>query len=202
MFHCLRLCEGRSKKIFNFVSTLSASSVIDADGNVREEPPADTPPIYIRNGYNLSKWVAERILQRAREQGVWANLYRPGNITFNSRTGVCQPHRNRLMLMLKGSLQLGQVPALSLNFDLMPVDFLARFLAFHSSRYQARPRRVQPAQPRTVELGQLRARRSARRGATSSWSAWPSGNSGWAGWTPTTRCSACWASTSTASKKT
>lgn len=138
VFHCLRLCEGRSKKIFNFVSTLSASSVIDADGNVREEPPADTPPIYIRNGYNLSKWVAERILQRAREQGVWANLYRPGNITFNSRTGVCQPHRNRLMLMLKGSLQLGQVPALSLNFDLMPVDFLARFLAFHSSRYQAR----------------------------------------------------------------
>jgi len=138
LFHCLRLCEGRAKKIFNFVSTLSASSVIDGDGNVLEEPPADTPPIYIRNGYNLSKWVAERILQRAREQGVWANLYRPGNITFNSLTGVCQPHRNRLMLMLKGSLQLGQVPALNLNFDLMPVDFLARFLAFHSSRYQAR----------------------------------------------------------------
>ncbi len=138
VFHCLRLCEGRSKKIFNFVSTLSASSVVDANGNVLEEPPADTPPIYIRNGYNLSKWVAERILQRAREQGVWANLYRPGNITFNSRTGVCQPHKNRLMLMLKGSLQLGQVPALSLNFDLMPVDFLARFLAFHCSRYQPR----------------------------------------------------------------
>ncbi len=138
VFHCLQLCEGRRKKIFNFVSTLSASSVIDANGNVLEEPPADTPPIYIRNGYNLSKWVAERILQRAREQGVWANLYRPGNITFNSRTGVCQPHKNRLMLMLKGSLQLGQVPALSLNFDLMPVDFLARFLAFHCSRYQPR----------------------------------------------------------------
>ncbi|MGC1332686.1 non-ribosomal peptide synthetase [Pseudomonas sp.] len=138
VFHCLQLCEGRRKKIFNFISTLSASSVIDADGNVLEEPPADTPPIYIRNGYNLSKWVAERILQRAREMGVWANLYRPGNITFNSRTGVCQPHKNRLMLMLKGSLQLGQVPALSLNFDLMPVDFLARFLAFHCSRYQPR----------------------------------------------------------------
>lgn len=136
VFHCLRLCEGRRKKIFNFVSTLSASSVVDANGNVLEEPPADTPPIYIRNGYNLSKWVAERIIQRAREAGVWANLYRPGNITFNSRTGVCQPHKNRLMLMLKGSLQLGQVPALDLNFDLMPVDFLARFLAFHASRYQ------------------------------------------------------------------
>jgi thioester reductase-like protein len=40
------------------------------------------------------------------------------------------------MLMLKGSLQLGQVPRLEIDFDLMPVDFLARFIAFHSSRHQ------------------------------------------------------------------
>ncbi|KAB0482777.1 amino acid adenylation domain-containing protein/thioester reductase domain-containing protein [Pseudomonas reinekei] len=136
IFECLRLCEGQSKKIFNFVSTLSASSTINADGQVLELPAAPTPPIYIKNGYNLSKWVGERILERARERGVQVNLYRPGNISFNSLTGVCQPHKNRLMLMLKGSIQLGQVPEFALNFDLMPVDFLARFIAFHASRYQ------------------------------------------------------------------
>lgn len=136
IFECLRLCEGRSKKIFNFVSTLSASSTITDDGRVLELPAAQTPPIYIKNGYNLSKWVAERILERARERGVRVNLYRPGNISFNSLSGVCQPHKNRLMLMLKGSIQLGQVPEFSLNFDLMPVDFLARFIGFHASRYQ------------------------------------------------------------------
>ncbi|NUT74928.1 non-ribosomal peptide synthetase [Pseudomonas sp. C1C7] len=136
IFECLRLCEGRSKKIFNFVSTLSASSTITSEGRVLELPAAQTPPIYIKNGYNLSKWVGERILERARARGVWVNLYRPGNISFNSLTGVCQPHKNRLMLMLKGSIQLGQVPEFALNFDLMPVDFLARFIAFHASRYQ------------------------------------------------------------------
>lgn len=136
IFECLRLCEGRSKKIFNFISTLSASSTMASDGRVLEVPAALTPPIYIKNGYNLSKWVGERILERARERGVWVNLYRPGNISFNSLTGVCQPHKNRLMLMLKGSIQLGQVPEFALNFDLMPVDFLARFIAFHASRYQ------------------------------------------------------------------
>ncbi|WP_426206928.1 non-ribosomal peptide synthetase [Pseudomonas sp. TWP3-1] len=135
IFALLRLCEGRSKKVFNFVSTLSASSTVDAEGRVLELPAATTPPIYIRNGYNLSKWVGERILGRARERGVRVNLYRPGNISFNSLSGVCQPHKNRLMLMLKGSIQLGQVPAFALNFDLMPVDFLARFIAFHASRY-------------------------------------------------------------------
>ncbi|CAM3515924.1 peptide transporter [Pseudomonas floridensis] len=136
VFECLKLCEGRSKKVFNFVSTLSACSAIDSTGNVLEQPAAETPPIYIKNGYNLSKWVAERILQRARAQGAWVNIYRPGNIAFNSRTGVCQPQKNRLMLMLKGSLQLGQVPEFDINFDLMPVDFLARFIGFHASRYQ------------------------------------------------------------------
>lgn len=137
IFALLTLCEGRSKKIFNFVSTLSASSTVDDAGRVLELPAAATPPIYIRNGYNLSKWVGERILERARERGVRVNLYRPGNISFNSLSGVCQPHKNRLMLMLKGSIQLGQVPAFALNFDLMPVDFLARFIAFHASRYSA-----------------------------------------------------------------
>ncbi|MBK5526460.1 non-ribosomal peptide synthetase [Pseudomonas sp. TH08] len=135
IFELLRLCEGHSKKVLNFVSTLSASSTVDAEGRVLELPAATTPPIYIRNGYNLSKWVGERILERARERGVRVNLYRPGNISFNSLSGVCQPHKNRLMLMLKGSIQLGQVPAFALNFDLMPVDFLARFIAFHASRY-------------------------------------------------------------------
>ncbi|RON83267.1 amino acid adenylation domain-containing protein [Pseudomonas fluorescens] len=135
IFALLRLCEGQSKKIFNFVSTLSASSTVDDAGRVLELPAAPTPPIYIRNGYNLSKWVGERVLERARERGVRVNLYRPGNISFNSLSGVCQPHKNRLMLMLKGSIQLGQVPAFALNFDLMPVDFLARFIAFHASRY-------------------------------------------------------------------
>ena len=135
VMHCLKLCEGRSKKIFNFVSTLSACSSVDDKGRVLEGPPASTPPIYIRNGYNISKWVAERILWSASDKGVKVNIYRPGNIAFNTRTGVCQPHQNRLMLMLKGSLQLKEVPQLSLEFDLMPVDFLARFIGFHASRH-------------------------------------------------------------------
>ena len=134
VLECLRLCETRCKKVFNFISTLSAASSVDAQGQVLETLAATNPPLYIQNGYNLSKWVAERLLGRAAEQGTWVNIHRPGNISFNSRSGVCEPQKNRLMLMLKGSLQLGLVPRLKLNFDLMPVDFLARFVAFHSGR--------------------------------------------------------------------
>ncbi len=137
IFECLRLCETHSKKVFNFISTLSASSSIDDMGHVLESPAAQTLPLYIKNGYNLSKWVGERLVGRAVEQGVWANIHRLGNISFNSRNGVCQPHQNRLMLMLKGSLQLGLLPRFELNFDLMPVDFLARLVVFHSASFNA-----------------------------------------------------------------
>lgn len=136
IFECLKFCEGRSKKIFNYISTLSACSAVDGAGQVLERAAAATPPIYIRNGYNLSKWVAECILQQAVELGTWVNIYRPGNIAFNSVTGVCQPESNRLLLMLKGSLQLGVMPDFDIAFDLMPVDFLARFIGFHASRCQ------------------------------------------------------------------
>ncbi|MGY2293333.1 amino acid adenylation domain-containing protein [Pseudomonas sp. SDO528_S397] len=134
---CLQLCETRRKKVFNFISTLSAASTRDACGQVLEAPAAPTPPLYLQNGYNLSKWVAERLLGRAVQHGSWVNIHRPGNISFNSRNGVCEPQKNRLMLMIKGSLQLQVVPRLSLNFDLMPVDFLARFIAFHCTHYRA-----------------------------------------------------------------
>lgn len=134
---CLRLCETGCKKVFNFISTLSASSSLDVHGYVLEAPAVATPPLYIKNGYNLSKWVAERLLGRALERGAWVNIHRPGNIGFNSRSGACQPQKNRLMLMLKGSLQLGLVPRLAVDFDLMPVDFFARFIAFHSGRFDA-----------------------------------------------------------------
>lgn len=137
VLECVRLCETHCKKVLNFISTLSACSGIDAEGHALETPATSALPIYIKNGYNLSKWVAERWLGRAVEQGAWVNIHRPGNISFNSRSGVCQPQKNRLMLMLKGSLQLGLVPRLEVNFDLMPVDFFAGFVAFHCSRFEA-----------------------------------------------------------------
>lgn len=136
VIECLRLCETGSKKVFNFISTLSACSSIDPQGYVLEAPAAASPPLYIKNGYNLSKWAAERLLGRAVAQGSWVNIHRPGNISFNSHSGACQPQRNRLLLMLKGSLQLGQVPRLKVNFDLMPVDFFARFVAFQGSHFE------------------------------------------------------------------
>lgn len=105
------------------------------------------------------------------------------------------------MLMLKGSIQLGQVPAFALNFDLMPVDFLARFIAFHASRYS--PERavfnLHNPEPLSWDAYVASFRETGSEFSLVSVADWQQqlGRS-----MPTTRCSACSVSTSTASRKT
>ncbi|VVE78002.1 amino acid adenylation domain-containing protein [Pandoraea sputorum] len=155
----LRLaCEFRNKSM-HFVSTLSAASAVNADGHVLEEGPARNAPAFVNNGYNVTKWVAEHLVWEAAERGVDATILRPGNITGVSGTGLCQPTRNRILLLVKGSLQLGAAPAGDTDFDFTPVDFLARAMVRCTTDPQRELRvfHLQNPQPLTWEdyLGAL-----------------------------------------------
>ncbi|WP_456280532.1 amino acid adenylation domain-containing protein [Cupriavidus sp. JZ107] len=122
----LRLaCDHRNKSL-HFVSTLSAASAMDGGGMVLEEGPAMNAPAFVNNGYNVSKWVSEHLVWEALQRGFDVTILRPGNITGVAATGLCQPDRNRILLLVKGSVQLGYAPAGDTAFDFSPVDALAR----------------------------------------------------------------------------
>nr|WP_255539582.1 non-ribosomal peptide synthetase [Polynucleobacter sp. JS-Safj-400b-B2] len=112
-------------KSFNYISTLSAASSMNQNGELLEDGPSNNPPAFINNGYNLTKWVSERLVWAARANGLSAKIFRPGNITGDSMGGICQPEKNRILLLIKGSLQLGIIPDWAMNFDVSPVDWLA-----------------------------------------------------------------------------
>ncbi|ODP33701.1 amino acid adenylation domain-containing protein [Pandoraea sp. ISTKB] len=155
----LRLaCEFRNKSM-HFVSTLSAASAVDANGHVLEQGPARNAPAFVNNGYNVTKWVAEHLVWEAAERGIDATILRPGNITGVAGTGLCQPTRNRILLLVKGSLQLGAAPAGDTDFDFTPVDFLARAMVRCTTDPQRELRvfHLQNPQPLTWEdyLGAL-----------------------------------------------
>lgn len=155
----LRLaCEFRNKSL-HFVSTLSAASAMDETGHVLEQGPARNAPAFVNNGYNVTKWVAEHLVWEAAERGVDATILRPGNITGVADTGLCQPTRNRVLLLVKGSLQLGAAPAGDTEFDFAPVDFLARAMVRCTTDPQRELRvfHLQNPQPLTWEdyLGAL-----------------------------------------------
>ena len=76
-------------------------------------------------GYTQSKWVAERYVIQAREQGLDANVFRIGRIGGDSRSGACQSD-DFLWRQIKSFIQMGLAPdPSSLSTDLLPVDFVA-----------------------------------------------------------------------------
>jgi len=124
-------CTGIQKQIV-YTSTLSAASNINDEGRIIEDGPAGKLPAFVNNGYNLTKWVSEQLVWQCYERGLPVTLVRPGNICGHSATGCCFPDQNRILLLLKGSAQMGIAPDWELNFDLCPVDFIAKGMVINS----------------------------------------------------------------------
>ena len=91
--------------------------------------PGETLP----TGYVQSKWVAEQIIELARERGVPVSVYRVDVISGDRRNGACQT-RDFVWLSLKGLLQAGRVPrSLTGEVHLTPVDYVSAAIV-HMSR--------------------------------------------------------------------
>ena len=108
-----------------FVSTISSASVLE--GSVLPEVGPGPEPLS-GMGYILSKYVSERVLAAYLDQGGSATVLRPGNISADTRTGISFPGKNHVMLLIKGSLQMGIGPSAVWGddrIDISPVNEVA-----------------------------------------------------------------------------
>ncbi|MFH0245768.1 amino acid adenylation domain-containing protein [Streptomyces sp. HK10] len=124
----LRLaCTGPVKPVHH-VSTLSVFSLRGegAPQAYEDELPATPPPD--DNGYNQSKWVAEKIVALARERGVPVSVYRPGRIAGDSASGVWRTD-DVFCHVLRACAVTGSVPELGFSTDIVPVDHIAAVIA-------------------------------------------------------------------------
>ncbi|HKR14506.1 MAG TPA: thioester reductase domain-containing protein [Pyrinomonadaceae bacterium] len=125
----LRLACRVKAKPFHYVSTLSVFASV-ADRELISEN--DAPPLPISesnavNGYAQSKWVAERLVMMARSRGLPVNIYRPGRIAGNSRTGVSNLS-DFTSRFIKGCIQLGAIPDWNGAVNLVTVDYVSEAL--------------------------------------------------------------------------
>jgi thioester reductase-like protein len=84
-------------------------------------------------GYDEAKWVGERCLLHAADRGLPVSRYRPGEVGGDSVTGRCVTD-HFLIACVRGFLQFGAFPALDIEVDVAPVDYVARaltYLVFH-----------------------------------------------------------------------
>jgi amino acid adenylation domain-containing protein/thioester reductase-like protein len=125
----LRLAMAARPVPVHYVSTLSA---VQAEAMARAtrlpeaDPSAAAPP---ERGYSRSKWVAERYLAQARQQGAAVTVLRLGEVLPGQ--DLVHPNARALThLLLSGIHQLGVAPDAVIRSDYTPVDYAtARIVA-------------------------------------------------------------------------
>eukprot|EP01102_Stenamoeba_stenopodia_P010837 TRINITY_DN3299_c0_g1_i2.p1 TRINITY_DN3299_c0_g1~~TRINITY_DN3299_c0_g1_i2.p1 ORF type:complete len:205 (+),score=33.50 TRINITY_DN3299_c0_g1_i2:1141-1755(+) len=120
----LQLASTTKLKTIHYVSTAgilnSDSSKEDIDLKSMRSKDIDH-----MGGYTQSKYVAERLIQTARESGLPCSIFRPGIVSPCSLTGHPNLH-DWVMRFVCGSIQLGFYPKVNGDIDLVPVDFVSQ----------------------------------------------------------------------------
>ncbi|KAL2911060.1 large subunit of alpha-aminoadipate reductase, partial [Polyrhizophydium stewartii] len=132
----LQLATTHRLKPFHFVSTISTL----APGDTLEDTDLEMSRTSLVGGYVQSKWVAEKLVMRARSRGVPATIFRPNRITGDSRNGVCNTD-DFVWRLVKGAAQLGKIPRDPNVVNMSAVDHVAACLVEIALT------------PRSIELG-------------------------------------------------
>ncbi|MEG5000682.1 non-ribosomal peptide synthetase family protein [Microcoleus sp. B4-D4] len=129
----LRLASQSKLKPVHLISTISVFSARGESGIkvVREEDEL-TPGEGLKGAYTQTKWVAEKLVEVARDRGIPVSIYRPGRISGDSQTGACNPS-DLLYRLIAGCVQLGCAPDDDKLMNVAPVDYVSRAIV-HLSR--------------------------------------------------------------------
>ncbi|WP_438036869.1 myxochelin non-ribosomal peptide synthetase MxcG [Sorangium sp. So ce204] len=119
----LRLAAAARPKPLHHVSTLAVAPGIAASPEVAE---AFVPPHPgLRDGYQQSKWAAERLVQQAAERGLPVAVYRLGRVVGAPDTGVVN-EQDLVFRLLRAGIPAGVLPDLDVREVWTPVDYVGR----------------------------------------------------------------------------
>ncbi|HEX6357941.1 thioester reductase domain-containing protein [Actinophytocola sp.] len=127
MVELLKWMRGNGIRDFSFVSTVAATApAMGAGGRVLEtrEQPLDPQ----QGGYGVSKWVGERLLERAEADGMRIRVFRPGFVLASGRTGACND-KDLIWHIMASGLAVGAHPLDDRGNPMAGVDLVARAIA-------------------------------------------------------------------------
>ncbi len=113
-------------KRIHFTSTKYAN-ITNFSNEAHEGMPSVCPPHReLAFGYVVTKWVAEWLLFKASNAGVPVDIYRFGDVSGHSQTGVSNYQKNNLTRFILGCLQMKKAPYYSMFIDTVPVDYVVK----------------------------------------------------------------------------
>lgn len=86
------------------------------------------PDLTVENLYTNSKLEAEKALMDAAAQGLHVSIYRAGNLSSHSESGLFQKNidSNSFYRMVKAMLLLGKAPKVQWEVDFTPIDYAGK----------------------------------------------------------------------------
>lgn len=120
----LRLASLIKLKPVHFISSTSVAVPADTSNVIIREQDCPAANQVLDGGYPQTKWVAEKLVKIAGDRGLPVSIYRPGRISWHSKTGICNPE-DHTSKMIKGCIQLGTAPELNTLVNLAPVDYVS-----------------------------------------------------------------------------
>ena len=125
----LQLASMKKKKPLHFIST---TDIFEIQEEIKEDDNLLNSKLLF-NGYAQSKWVAERIIKKAREQGCAVSIYRLSRISGSTTTGM-GPVSDFFWKLIQVSCYTGFFPDLDIKENITPVDFVADALVYISKQ--------------------------------------------------------------------
>ncbi len=128
--YVLELAQGAQPIPISYISTIATladDNATMADGLDEEDPPS--PSVKNMGGYIESKWVAEKLMIEAREQGFPIRIFRPGLICGPPSHPVI--HREYFFFgILKAMVESGKSFRFYNYWEITPVDYAAKSILY------------------------------------------------------------------------
>ncbi|HEX6473247.1 MAG TPA: thioester reductase domain-containing protein [Streptosporangiaceae bacterium] len=109
---------------FSYVSTVAATGPAMGSG-ARYLETREQPLDPLAGSYGASKWVCERLLARAEQDGMRVRVFRPGLVMASSRTGAGND-KDLIYFVLVSGLAVGAHPVDDRALVMAPVDVVAQ----------------------------------------------------------------------------
>jgi thioester reductase-like protein len=135
-------CDGSRQPLpVEFISSTSVYEAAAYRGRDLDETSDLSEWQGIHLGYSQTKWVSERLVWNAALQGLPVRIYRPPLIAGHSLTGAWH-EQDFLHRLMRGCLQMGLAPDLTMSLDLVPVDYVVA--AVGAMAWRSRPQASMP----------------------------------------------------------
>ncbi|MBJ6362748.1 amino acid adenylation domain-containing protein [Paenibacillus sp. GCM10012307] len=155
----IELARACTRKVhFHHISTLGIPEDLALSGQwdtVVEQQKLDSD-LRVDNLYTQSKMAAEKAVISAGEAGLNISVYRAGNLSCHSETGLFQKNidSNSFYRMIKAMLLLGKAPEVSWEMDFTPINYAAEAIVQLALQQGSVSRMFHICNPKTIAYAQ------------------------------------------------